>query len=102
MRDLSLSEQEAVFETTQRTRKARGELLSYASSQRSLNFFKLKAEHHTKQAVIAHSVNKPLPDEARGFFQDWLCGNQGSEKECQLLRKFVADLEKAVGREFSF
>jgi hypothetical protein len=101
-RDLSLSEQEAVLETTQRTRKARNELLNYASSERSLNFFKLNAEHHTKQAVIAHSVNKPLPYETRGFFYDWLCGDQKSEKECRLLRNFVADLEKAVGREFSF
>ena len=98
MRALLLSQQRKVQQVFEDTAVYRRRLLSTKAGDRSLSFFRMQAETHSRELLIKLVTGEPLRPEARDFFSLWL---EQSDAECevaqQALRDFIDSVERVTG-----
>ena len=95
MRGLDLSEQRRVQQVFEDTALYRRRLLATRAHDRSLSFFRMQAETHSRELLIKLVTREPLRPEARNFFSLWI---EHSDVECEVAQQALRDFIDSVAR----
>lgn len=95
MRALDLSQQRRIQQVFEDTAVYRKRLLATKADDRSLSFFRMQAETHTRELLIKLVTGEPLGSEAHDFFTLWL---NPTDVDCEVAQQALRDFVQSVAR----